>query len=142
MTDADLERFHDSLTRCLSVAGFLQSFYDRFLNSSPEIAVRFRHTDFVKQQRILQASLHMTILAAHGAPEAEAHLRRLATRHSRHELDIPAPLYRVWLDCLIETVRATDPRFEPELDGIWREMMEPGIKLMIAAYDRPPAVDR
>src|SRR5215471_9068370 len=59
-----LEGFDESLRRCNTHPAFLDRFYDKFLTSSPKVREKFTHTDFVRQQRALRASLHLMPLAA------------------------------------------------------------------------------
>lgn len=134
MTDEEVALFHDSLDRCRHRGGFLDHFYDVFIGSSAEVAAKFRETDFRHQKRMLMASLHLTMLAGDGVPEAQAHLRRIATLHDREHRAIRPELYDVWLDCLVRTVADCDPQFTPETERIWRLMLLPAIEVMKAAY--------
>lgn len=131
------EEFNDSLERCLAVPGFLQRFYELFLESSPEVREKFRATDLVRQTRMLRISLYMVLEAGYGAPEATAHLERIGRLHSKHERDIPPHLYQLWLASLLAAVKEHDPRYAPATDSAWREMLAPGIASLIAAYDAP-----
>lgn len=135
MTQADIEHFNDSLTRCISNPDFLKRFYELFMASSPEVRDRFRQTDFQKQHRVLKASLFMMMLAADGHQEGLDHVARLGARHSKRDLDIPPHLYDLWLQCLIQAVRECDRLFTPETERVWRQMMEKGIASMKAAYE-------
>jgi hemoglobin-like flavoprotein len=131
MTEAELELFNDSLTRCTSNPLFLERFYDLFLSSSEAVKEKFKHTDFKKQRRMLQASFYMLMLAAGGKPETRGHLERLAEIHGQNGHDIPPQMYQTWLDCLIQAVKESDPRFTPETETVWRQMMTRGIEFMI-----------
>ena len=59
-----LEQFEDSLRRCNADPDFLDRFYERFLRSSPKVREKFRGTDFIRQKRMLQASLQLLLVAA------------------------------------------------------------------------------
>ena len=134
MTDAELALFHDSLTRCTSQPLFLERFYALFVSSSDEVRHKFRQTDFQKQRRLLQASFYMMMLQADGKPEGAVHFERIADLHSQRHLDIPPHLYDLWLDCLLQAVRAYDPEWMPETESLWRRMMAHGIAFMKARY--------
>jgi hemoglobin-like flavoprotein len=133
-SDLAAELFNDSLERCTASPEFLDRFYDLFLASSREVAEKFRHADFPKQKRMLQASLYMMILATDGKAEIHRDLQRIAKRHSRTDLDIRPELYTLWLECLIQAVRECDPQFTPETEAAWRRIMEQGIKFMQSYY--------
>lgn len=133
MGDA-IEVFHDSLTRCLGDPAFMDRFYDTFLASSDDVRSRFRGTDFARQKRMLKTSLFLIMLANDGQPEGVQHLERIAERHSARGLDIPPRLYVLWLDALLDTVRATDPRCDPSVLAAWDAMMAPGIAAMVARH--------
>jgi hypothetical protein len=63
------------------------------------------------------------------------YLQRLAERHSKRGADIPPRLYGVWLDCLIETVRRFDPKFNENVAVAWRSVLSKGIEFMTARYE-------
>lgn len=132
MTEAELEHFNDSLTRCTSTPRFLERFYELFLASSEAIREKFRHTDLKKQRRMLQASFYMLMLAADGKPETHGHLERLAEIHGDTRHNISAQMYETWLDCLIQAAQEHDPKFTPETERVWRRMMAKGIEFMLA----------
>jgi hemoglobin-like flavoprotein len=126
--------FSDSLSRCLADPGFLTRFYERFLESSPEVAEKFRETDFERQRRALSSSLYVMVMVAENSDPAVAYLERIARQHSRADLGIRPELYDVWLDCLILSVGEHDPQFSEEIEQIWRETMQVGIDFMRARY--------
>ena len=134
MDKKTLKRFDDSLRRCNSNPAFLDRFYDKFLTSSPKVRRKFAHTDFVVQKRALRASLHLMPLAA-GDPDGPGrYLRDLAGRHSQTQLNIGAELYDLWLDSLLETVKECDPKFSPEVETAWEDVMMVGIQYMLKKY--------
>lgn len=135
LSEAEIERFNDSYTRCIGDGRFLERFYELFLGASAEVRDKFRQTDFRKQRRMLQASLFMLMLAADGRPEGRLHLTRIADLHSKRQRDIPPHLYDLWLDSLMQAVRECDRQWAPETEGVWRRMMEQGIAEMKARYD-------
>lgn len=131
-----VETFLASLKRCLAVAGFLDRFYDAFLDSSDEVRAKFRDTDFRRQTQVLADSLYVLAVAAQGreGSPARGDLPRLAARHSRADLDIRPELYDTWLACLIDTARRHDAGFTPEVEAAWRATLMAGIEYMRARY--------
>ena len=129
-----LETYVGSLTRCLGMPAFLDRFYEVFLESSPEVAEKFKHTNFARQKVALGQSLYLMVMAAEGGDAAVAYLDRIAERHGRDKLDIRPELYEVWLDALVTTARELDDEFDDETEAVWREMIRPGIEIMQARY--------
>jgi truncated hemoglobin YjbI len=135
----DLESFDDSLARCYASPRFLDRFYERFLEASPEARAKFANTDLAQQRRMLKASLVLMMLAAGGKSDGMSHMQRIADVHGKGHHDIPAALYDVWLDCLTRTAREFDPQFTDELDELWRRVLAPGIAFMKSRHDEPPS---
>lgn len=127
-------RFSESLARCMADPGFLDRFYERFTSSSPEIAEKFKDTDFVRQKKALSSSLYLTVMAIEGGEGATVFLEGVAQRHARGALNIRPELYEIWLDCLVSTAKDFDPEFDTELERIWRETLRFGIDFMQSRY--------
>ena len=87
---------------------------------------------------MLKSSLLLVMLGSEGHIEGTVHMERIAAVHSKAGHDIPAHLYDVWLDCLLEAVREFDPECDDALLGVWRRMLTPGIAFMKLRYDGPP----
>ena len=133
MYERDVELFNDSIERCSRRPDFLHRFYTLFLASSDTVARKFEHTDLRKQARMLKTSLYVMMLAS-GEIERIAHLERIAKLHSRAGLDIKPELYDLWLDRLMQAVRAFDPMCDPEIETAWRRLLQPGIEFMKSRY--------
>lgn len=136
----DIERlFDESYVRVLNreVGGraFFAAFYDRFLAASPEVAEKFRHTDMARQQAMLKKSFYH-LLAFYASSHADYYLQQVAIRHDRAHRDIAPALYDLWLESLIDTVRAFDEAFDDDIELAWRLVMTPGIVFMTFHYDR------
>ncbi len=136
----DIERLFDAsyvrvLSRELEGQGFFAAFYERFLAASPEVAAKFRHTDMARQQAMLKKAFYH-LLAFYASSHADYYLQEVAISHSRAHLDIPPALYDLWLESLIDTVRAFDAQFDDEVELAWRLVMTPGIVYMTFHYDR------
>lgn len=137
MSEDDVACFNDSLSRCTGTGHFTERFYERFMASSEEVRHRFRNTDMARQRRIIGASLYMVMLAVDGQPEGKLHLERMRDLHGPGGHNVPAHLYDLWLRCLVQTVRECDSRFSPEVERVWRRMMQFGIDVLKAGAARP-----
>jgi hemoglobin-like flavoprotein len=136
MTEHEMEIFHGSLERCLGGDGFVERFYELLCSRSPEIAAKFRDTDFKIQKRKLTSSLYMTMLLDDETPEGDVHFERIAQLHSRNALDIRPEYYNIWIECLIEAAREYDRYFDEETEKAWRHLMAPAMEFMKARYRR------
>ena len=130
----DLDEVTASYHRCRANDGFIDTFYDVFLSKSPEIAYKFRNTDFKRQKLMLRESLLMMLLFNLDADATREEAERLGIRHGRGGADIPPHMYRLWLDSLCEAVQIHDPEYQPDLDDMWRKAMQPGIDLIQSHY--------
>ncbi|WP_416138515.1 globin [Halomonas sp. HK25] len=136
----DIERLFDAsyvrvLSREVDGQAFFAAFYERFLAASPKVAVKFRHTDMARQRAMLKKAFYH-LLAFYASSHADYYLQEVAISHSRAHLDIAPPLYDLWLEALIDTVRAFDEQFDAEVELAWRLVMTPGIVFMTFHYDR------
>ena len=131
-----VEVFLASLKRCLAEPRFMEEFYDRFVGSSAEVREKFRNTDMKRQAQVLADSLYVVANAVQGEEGslARRELPQIAARHSRTDRDIRPGLYDLWIGCLVETVRDTDPRFDPEIERAWREVLAFGADYMRHHY--------
>lgn len=132
--DRHVGLFNDSLERCRQDPRFFERFYDAFSSASTEVAAMFASTDMRHQRRSMEASLYMVVLASQGDDAAEVYLSQIAKRHGRSELNIHPGLYDLWEACLIETARAVDPYFTPEVEASWRHILSFGVQYMKARY--------
>lgn len=130
------DTFLASLGRCRATPGFLDAFYQRFVASSDEVRAKFAKTDMLRQVQMLEDTLFVVANAVQGeeGSPARSDLPRIAERHSRRDLDIGPELYDLFLECLIVTVRTHDPKFTPEVEAAWREVMGFSIEYMRKRY--------
>ncbi len=136
MDEATLAVFDASLERCNAKSGFLDLFYEKFLASSPKVKEKFSSTDFVRQKSALRESFNLMMLAARDEETGPArHLKDLAARHSRRDLNIGSEFYDLWLDSLLATVKEWDPEFDPKIEAAWESVMTIGIGYMMANFD-------
>jgi len=129
-----MERVMKSYGRCTISQTFFDDFYKVFLASSDEVRAMFRDTDFEVQKRVLREGLAFLIMFSKGGSFPEAKVAQLAERHSRTELNVPPEMYSLWLDAFLVTVAAHDTRCDDVLLQEWREVLQPGIDAMKAAY--------
>jgi hemoglobin-like flavoprotein len=129
------DEFLQSLLRCEARPDFIPRFYRRFIESSAEVAFKFRFTDFDRQQHMLLRSLQLCAQATAGDPDGLAELSVRAETHSRGHLDIKPELYTLWLDAVVETVRECDPAWSPAVSAAWRQVVGFAILHMTHAYD-------
>lgn len=123
-----------SFDRCVGQPDFLRAFYATFMRNCPEAAPMFANSDFERLPRLLQHALAL-LLVHPTQPEGEpTPLRRVAERHSRRDLDVSPSLYAPFLDSLMQTVRARDPEYTPDIEAAWRATLEPGIEYMRSRY--------
>lgn len=109
-------------------------FYERFLNSSDEIAEKFKYTNFERQHKMLLHSLEVAAEATQGDHDALHMLTEQAELHSRDNLDIRPALYRNWLEAIIETAAELDPRWDEIIEAAWRTVLEHVIFHMSSKY--------
>lgn len=136
MTDT-IQQFVDSYARVgardLKESGFFDAFYRHFIQSSPEIAEKFKGTDMTRQREMLRMSLDHMIYFAIDKEETEE-IARIAASHAKSQADIPARLYDLWLESLLRTVREFDPEYNEEIESAWREGLRPAIEYMVRRY--------
>jgi hemoglobin-like flavoprotein len=134
-SENDIELVNDSLERCTRRRQeFFEVFYQRFSESSDEVAARFAGTNLKAQARALRESFYLLFRAVGGDPEAWQGLELRAIRHDQRHLDIRPGLYDLWLECLLETIRDFDPEADADIEAAWRRTMQQGIDFMIARY--------
>lgn len=131
VADKTIDAVQESLYRCLSKPEFMDRFYETFM-SSPDIQAKFQNTNMGLQKIVLRSSLHLMLGVARGQPGEG--MKKLAESHSRHQRDIPVPMYAKWLEAMVGSAKACDPQFSPELEAKWREVMRSGIDFMTAHY--------
>jgi hemoglobin-like flavoprotein len=113
---------------------FADAFYERFLSASDAVRAKFAKTDFERQKKVLMTSLaFMSSFSASGVPNVV--VEKIAESHSRGGLDIAPPLYDLWLECLVDTVREFDREFSPDVEAAWRGTLRPGIEYMKAHWE-------
>jgi hemoglobin-like flavoprotein len=121
-----------SYQRCCEEPEFFSAFYRNFFQVCPEAAPRFAHTDFERQNRLLRHALGVLLIFPKQPETEPTLLTRIAERHSRRDLAIPASFYPPFVDSLIATVQQYDPAFTPEVANAWRRTVELGVAYMVS----------
>jgi hemoglobin-like flavoprotein len=117
----------------VDIDDFVDTFYQKFLNSSDEVREKFKNTDFERQRRMLaQSFLH--IESVYTESTTSERMQEIAQIHSKQGRDIPPHLYDLWISCLIETASEYDKEFDESVAAAWRTVMRPGIEFMKAYY--------
>ena len=123
-----------SFDRCEANGNFAETFYNNFLNSSPEIAPYFAATDFEKQRKVLRQSVYMMVTNDVADPGMRDMLGNLARIHSRAWRDIHPKLYELWLDGICKAASTLDPQWSEDLERKWRVRLRDGMQIIMAAY--------
>lgn len=134
MDKAVIDTVKQSFGRALGDRDLLANFYNRLLNSSPEIGKAFVNVDMEKQKEILQMSLSMAILYPQGNVVATHAMDKVRHSHNQANLNIKPELYQYWLDSLLSVVAESDPDFTLELDQQWRAVMGIVIEHISSGY--------
>lgn len=124
----------ESYGRCLLVPGFLDLFYERFLDKSPLINEMFKHTDMKRQKKVLRTGISNMISFAQDKPTGKIAIEKLSVSHNRKNLDVNPNMYRFWLIALLETLKATDPKWTNDLKYAWRDVVSKGVQVIASAY--------
>ena len=127
--------FTESYIQCTSNPNFVDKFYDNFMASSEDVRVKFINTDFVKQKKLLLASLSYMILA-YTSSDLYHLLGHIAQSHCQAANNISPHLYNYWIDSLCLTAKQCDPDFNETTEMAWRKVMQPGIDYIISGYDQ------
>ena len=123
--------FNNSFQRAIAPDShkFYERFFERLIAAHPEIAELFATTDMVRQREVfMQSMTYVMSFAATLKPSEE--MKKIAKKHGKNKLNIPKDYYDIWLDCMIETVREFDPKFDDHIETSWRVMLVPGIEYM------------
>lgn len=120
-----------SYGRCLRAGGFIERFYEIFLDSHPEIAPMFAKTDFQHQRLALRRGISVAISHAAGSSIVRRGTAEMAQAHSRQgRTPVRPSLYGYWVDSLITTIGEFDPEANPALLQRWRD----GMGVVIATF--------
>ena len=127
-----LKLVEESYARCIESPGFLDTFYQHLLESSPAIPPMFSQTDFERQHKVLQHGLG--ILMIYAKRKNPALLQRIADRHDRNDVNVDPSLYPLFVESLVTAVREHDSEVSPDIEDAWRAAIAPGIEFMKDQY--------
>lgn len=134
VNESDVAAVRKSYGRVIAKGGFIERFYEIFLNSTPEIGRMFARTDFKKQNEMLERSLSMSLLFPQGNPIAKQVVDRIRLSHDRAHMNVDPALYRYWLDSLVKTVAERDPEFNAALEQQWRRVLQVTLDYLAEGY--------
>ncbi len=123
-----------SYDRCCESGDFFETFYEIFLSKSPEIAEKFKNTDFKKQKSHIKASIAMMIRLGKGDAKAYEAIERVGVSHSKSQFDIEPRFYELWFDSFCEAAVKHDKEWNEKLKLIWKERLQDGIKVITDKY--------
>jgi hemoglobin-like flavoprotein len=121
-----------SYSRCLRAPTFFAHFYEGLLESDPSVPPMFVGTEFPRQHKLLQHGLGL-LLSYANKPDPML-LDRIATRHSSGGINVAPGMYGHFVESLIGSVRAHDPKFDAAIEAAWRESLRPGLDFMKSRY--------
>lgn len=126
---------HESLNEILhSKDEFGRLFYERFLETYPELRHHFARVDMKRQAIILTTAL-MVIerYYVQPTPAIELYMRYLGTKH--HEMDVGTAEYPKFFDAMFQTLKSFHgDKWNPEVERQWREAFERTTSVMFEGY--------
>ena len=134
MVNCDLPSVGRSYGRCIVEERFLVAFYDNLFNASPLVAQAFTGTSVARRQELLKDSVSFVLMyAKYGDGSSAAQkLQRVGEIHSRTMANVEPTLYPLWVQALIDAVKAFDDKFDANLEADWRIAVRPAIDLLIS----------
>lgn len=124
-----------SYSRCfIGEKNLIDAFYDVFLQSHPDIPEKFKHTDFIQQKLLLRQGINCMLMYAEGVYAGDFCLDELKVSHNRKHYNIHPSYYAFWKQSLIKVLWQYDPQFNNELELLWNEVLDKGIKFMTEGY--------
>lgn len=120
----------------MSRDGFFDSFYDRFMGQSKEIAGFFQHRDMDQLKKKLWETLQMVAETAEGRPGISLYLEMLGRIHSR--LHVQREHFDMWRSALLETVAEYDESFDERTRKAWLHVIGQMIDQM---FDTSPPIE-
>lgn len=123
-----------SFERCEANGNFAETFYRKFLSSSPDVPAYFTQTDFRRQREVLRESVYMMVSNDIANVKLRDLLEHLGSAHGRLGRNIRPELYEHWLDSVCATVAQLDPHWNNQLQREWRVRLRAGMQIIMAAY--------
>jgi hemoglobin-like flavoprotein len=129
-----LNAAHASYERASAKEEFFATFYANFFKICPDARPRFSQTNFERQHKLLHHAIGLLLIYPKQHGDQPNLLSRLAHRHGRKGMDIPAGMYPPFVDALILSLRQFDPAFTDELERAWRDILATGVAYMRSKY--------
>jgi len=123
-----LRAFRSSYSRCTLDPDFITTFHKIFITTSSNALYHFSHIPEERQVKMLEYALYLLMLSVDDNPDAMTCLEQLGKSHER--LTIKPELYDHWLNSLVTAVDNYDGKSHPNIGGIWRDVLGPGLELM------------
>lgn len=121
----------NSYERCLANGDFITSFYDEFLGSDPEVAEKFKDTDFTSHYKMIRNGISAVIMFSEGKTSGKTGLETIRKSHSETGLGIDSKFYNVWKKALITTVAYYDGKYDADIKKSWSNVMDFAIKFIL-----------
>ncbi len=135
MDKDDIRKVKRSYSRCfIGDKNLIDGFYEIFLNSSPDIAVMFKNTDFHQQKLLLRQGINCMIMFTEGVFAGNFCLEEIKISHNKRHINIHPSYYPFWKNSLLATLEKYDPEFNDELRQLWHKTIDTGIKFIADGY--------
>lgn len=112
---------------------FYKTFYEVFINSSPQVKVAFKDTDMVKQHEMVRESFGFMI-CFFVTKIADEQLVKLAQDH-KQKYKVDSELYTVFVNSVLVALAKIYPKYDNDCAVAWRITLAPGIEFMKHIYD-------
>lgn len=120
-----------SFERIAALQNFFPEFYQRFFARCPEAQPMFAKTNFEHQHRLLKHAISLLLIfPGHQGNREPNLLTRVAERHGRRDLRIPAEMYAPFVEALLDNVRHFDSQMTPDVEAAWRATLAVGVDYM------------
>ena len=113
----------------------LDSFYEKFLKSSPAIADMFVNTDFEVQKGLLRHGLGLAVFYASDNLVGEKGLRRIRASHGMRGMNISPFLYVFWVESLLEAIGEQGGDGHEDLLDAWCAVLEYTVAFIAGGCD-------
>lgn len=120
--------FNGSFQRAIApdTYGFYKRFFHKLYDADSHIANLFANTGIDRCIKMLIQSMSQMLYYA-STKHPNKQIKNIANMHGQEGLSLTSNYYDIWLECMIETIRETDPQFNEDIETAWRCMMLPGV---------------
>lgn len=121
--------FNDSYQRCLLNKQFFKTFYDIFWQRDDKFRLMFEGVDMARQIKMLKLSIVLLLLSS-SSDSAKDQFRSFAKNHGPDGVGASPIDFDIWLECLLITVRISDPKYDDNVETAWRDCFQTGLAIM------------